>query len=447
MSKEKPNKVSGSATDLANMEVDSNGKLASKTNPDADLRGKMPKVWFSGLNALRFFAAFTVVIMHMHSNLGRVGLPQLPDFPILLKGLAAVSFFFVLSGFLITYLLLHERTYRGDISVKRFYLRRVFRIWPLYFLVVGFGLVFYWFIVPKAGLEFHNEYPLGLGIALYLGFGANILNSLFHVGGMLHVTWSIAVEEQFYLFWAPAVRKYFIGRLPQLIAAVTLLSLTINIANHFNVFGLNEGWQLAIHTLQFHYMGLGAAAAYLLYYKREQFLNWSCFCKGSYQWLLFSSILAYFFAYKKSDFWEPILVLPLGLLFAWLIVNIGANPQNKVKLSNAMLSWLGQISYGIYMFHMIVVYFSSFIFQKLAIHEISMPLYFVSYFAVVSFGTILISHLSFKLLEKPILCFGHPYSSVQPGRLPSAKEELSPASADPQQVSKEEGSPGRNKAA
>src|ERR1700744_3273746 len=100
--------------------------------------------WFPGLNGLRFLAAALVVIMHIHNNMGISDLPQLPSFPGLFKGLYAVAFFFVLSGFLITWLLLREQDRTGTIVIKKFYLRRVFRIWPLYFIVIAIGCLFYW---------------------------------------------------------------------------------------------------------------------------------------------------------------------------------------------------------------------------------------------------------------------------------------------------------------
>src|ERR1700748_3873405 len=99
-----------------------------------------PLNWFPGLNGLRFLAAAMVVLMHIHNNMGNSGLAQLPAWPILFKGLYAVSFFFVLSGFLITWLLLQEQQRSRTIDIKKFYLRRIFRIWPLYFIVITLGI-------------------------------------------------------------------------------------------------------------------------------------------------------------------------------------------------------------------------------------------------------------------------------------------------------------------
>ena len=248
--------------------INGSGRMTTTNSPAST----SSHVWFAGLNGLRFLAAVTVVIMHMHSNLERVGLPQLPAFPILFKGHAAVSFFFVLSGFLITYLLLEERVQTGRISVRNFYLRRVFRIWPLYITVIVFGLFFFWVVVPPMGVEFEIRYDIELAVLLYTLFLANLMNSLYHMGGMLHITWSIAVEEQFYLAWAPVVKKFFVRRLPAIIVGVIIVSATVNILNALDVFGLGAGLKGFVYTLQFHYMGLGAGAAWMLYYRRDSFL-------------------------------------------------------------------------------------------------------------------------------------------------------------------------------
>ena len=98
--------------------------------------------YFRGLNSLRFFAAFLVVLQHAESIRHDKGLPSLIHLGIFNNGAEAVSFFFVLSGFLITYLLLKERKDTNETSIKRFYIKRVFRIWPLYFLLVFIGIVF-----------------------------------------------------------------------------------------------------------------------------------------------------------------------------------------------------------------------------------------------------------------------------------------------------------------
>src|SRR5688572_30760956 len=95
------------------------------------------KVFFKGLNGLRFFAALAVIITHVELMKGVFGLPSYWQEPFFFDlGGLGVYFFFVLSGFLITYLLLVERRQIGRISIKKFYVRRILRIWPLYYFIM-----------------------------------------------------------------------------------------------------------------------------------------------------------------------------------------------------------------------------------------------------------------------------------------------------------------------
>lgn len=360
--------------------------------------------WFPGLSGLRFLAAATVVVMHIHNNMGVSGLAQLPPWPILFKGLYAVAFFFVLSGFLITWLLLQEQQRSGGISIRKFYLRRVFRIWPLYFIVIGMGLYFYWRLAPTLHLTFESDYPHSLGILLYTFFLANLMNSLYHVGGILHVTWSIAVEEQFYLFWAPLV-KGFRRRLPALIGTVTFLSLVAGTLNTLNVFHFSKGIQSFIGTLQFHYMGFGCGCAWLLYNHRERLLSLGLFRRRALQYMCLLLIGVFFFLYKKTVWGDVLIPVPLACLFGWLIINVSSNPHCVLHLDNKPLNYLGKISYGIYMYHMPVVYATAFLFQRISWKASTESLYFPVYFTSVFVMTIFIASVSYFGLEKPLLSY------------------------------------------
>lgn len=361
--------------------------------------------WFPGLNSLRFIAASLVVLMHTHLGMKQAGLAILPEFPVLLKGFSAVSFFFVLSGFLITYLLLKEKKYTQTVQIKPFYWRRVFRIWPLYFLVIAFGITFYWKIVPALGLEFTLEYSKALAIFLYSFFAANLLNSLYHVGGILHITWSIAVEEQFYLFWAPLM-KHIKNYIPHLILSIILIFYSISVLNAFNVFNLEEGWQMFIRTLQFHYMGFGAAAAYLLFNHHDSLLKLKVFTNKGFQLILLSSIVAYYLFYQKSFWGEVILPIPMGMLYGWLILNISVNPSRIINLENKVADFLGGISYGIYMLHMPVVYGISFLMKSTTSSFQGTSFYFILFYASVFVIIITLAYISSELMEKPINNWG-----------------------------------------
>ncbi|MGZ3885588.1 MAG: acyltransferase family protein, partial [Bacteroidia bacterium] len=125
-----------------------------------------------------------------------------------LGGLGVV-FFFVLSGFLITYLLLKEKSQTGTISVRKFYLRRLLRIWPLYYFIVFLGFL----VLPHVGLmeipfaKMNLEKNYGLNFALYMLMLPNLAFAMF--GAVPHIgqAWSIGVEEQFYIIW-PLIVKF-----------------------------------------------------------------------------------------------------------------------------------------------------------------------------------------------------------------------------------------------
>ena len=150
----------------------------------------------SDLNCLRAIAALVVVWGHIGLLKTRKEIPgdiywgPPADF--------AVTLFFVLSGFLITFLMVKEKEKYGDFSFKKFYIRRVLRIWPLYYLILITSYIFF----------ANNDIPIRTIILNTLTF-SNIpiaFNSSWYPSPQI---WSIGVEEQFYLFW-PLVIYFFL---------------------------------------------------------------------------------------------------------------------------------------------------------------------------------------------------------------------------------------------
>src|SRR5580692_1479144 len=112
--------------------------------------------YFPGLSGLRFIAAFFVLISHAYQTAVKVGfIGEIRSSVFFDRGASAVDFFFTLSGFLITYLLLQEWAATGTISLPHFYLRRVCRIWPLYFFVLATGFILFGIVYPRM---FHVPY-------------------------------------------------------------------------------------------------------------------------------------------------------------------------------------------------------------------------------------------------------------------------------------------------
>lgn len=353
-----------------------------------------------GLNTLRFLAAFFIIAMHIQYNQLVSGLPTLPGYAFLGKG--AVSFFFTLSGFLITYIRLGEMNRDKTLNLKRFFSNRFFRLAPVYFLVVSSGLFFYWVVLEKLHIPYIKEYHLGTAAILYSFFLPNLMNSLYQVGGILNVSWSIGAQEQFYFFFLPFMKrnlKYLTTFLWILIG----ISIVVSIANAYNAFGLPKGLQQFVHTLRFHFMGIGAILGYYLRYKKEKLLSLWIFSKVWMQ-LFLAGLLVAWYCFKTSDqFINATITLPLSFLYGWLIINVSANPKNIIKIDNKYLDWVGQRTYGVYMYHMFIVYAVSFFFSRTGFLTSHYVAYIILFYALVFGITITLAHLSFEYFEKPII--------------------------------------------
>lgn len=96
---------------------------------------KREVIYFKGLNAFRFIVAVLVVLVHLEDATKNLHAGNFHLFPLANIGGLAVTFFFVLSGCLITYLLMEENTVFHKVDISKFYWRRILRIWPLYYLI------------------------------------------------------------------------------------------------------------------------------------------------------------------------------------------------------------------------------------------------------------------------------------------------------------------------
>jgi peptidoglycan/LPS O-acetylase OafA/YrhL len=358
------------------------------------------KIHFRGLNSLRFLAALFVVVGHIPMNQGSAGLPAFSRATFFYRGEPAVSFFFSLSGFLITYLLLEELRRTGEVDVGKFYVRRICRIWPLYFAVVFFGLFFYNALLPALGISYPVKYDLGTALLLYSLMLPNLMNSLYTVGGILNPLWSIGVEEQFYLSWAPAVRRLR-RHVPRLCAGVFLASFALFLLNHWNVFGPHE-WKKLVGQLKFHFMAAGGLCAWGLHRRRETLLALAPFRSRLVQAILLALLLDFYFLSLIRWSWWAQEVLQLGL-YCWLLVTVAANPRNVVRVENRAFESLGNVSYGIYMLHMIAVYGTTALFQRTDWWRGNITLYYTAYYALAVGGAVLLALASYRVLEQPFL--------------------------------------------
>lgn len=166
------------------------------------------KTYFENLDGIRFILAMAVLLGHsmFDTILNQFSTSQyFHDIThAICNGSQAVSFFFVLSGFLITYLLLKEKDENKTINVLKFYMRRILRIWPVYFFVLIFGYLIYPFAKSLVGWETEISSIWWLD-ALFLANFSSVYTHLNHLDGlhpmMIGIMWSVSIEEQFYLVW------------------------------------------------------------------------------------------------------------------------------------------------------------------------------------------------------------------------------------------------------
>ncbi len=362
-----------------------------------------PRAFFPGLNGLRCIAALMVVVQHAELYKWIVGAPSLfmaPGFhPWLLQmGAQGVEIFFVLSGFLVTYLLLHEQESQGRIRVLRFYLRRMLRIWPLYFLMVALGF----FVLPHFGYpsELHVKLApyFGIKLLLMVCFFPNLVLSVFGVVFPVFPLWSIGTEEQFYLIW-PHLLAWAQGRWLRSLFVFMAICVALKAAaawglTHSAAMGPRLVWKSLFDALRFDAMAWGGVAACLVQQRRTAVL------KIVYRHESQAAALALTLALWG---WNPDLGacsdLVYGGLYAVLIVNIATNPNTWLRPVHRLLDAGGRISYGIYVYHTPLLFALLYLLKPKAQAWYFQPVFYLAGFS----ATFAVAALSYRYFEAPIL--------------------------------------------
>jgi peptidoglycan/LPS O-acetylase OafA/YrhL len=177
------------------------------------------------LDGLRFYAFLGVFVCHTLPFDGafyrrfHLPIPWLWG-AVAKSGAAGVDLFFALSAFLITSILLRELEETGSISLRRFYLRRILRIWPLYFLLIALGVVLAHTMVNQSLPWYY--------VAGYLLFVGNWVHAVFgRPESVCSPLWTVSIEEQFYLIW-PLLMKILRRRGMIVAGIVTFLLASIS---------------------------------------------------------------------------------------------------------------------------------------------------------------------------------------------------------------------------
>ncbi|WP_430813447.1 acyltransferase family protein [Carboxylicivirga sp. RSCT41] len=344
---------------------------------------------FQNLDILRGLMALFVVIYHIPQLSRAVGLPHFADWPVFNRGTEAVKVFFTLSGYLIIGLLYDEKSKSGSISIRNFYIRRILRLYPVYYAVLIFGFTYYHFILPKLGVNYEVNYNLLEAIVLNVAFLPNVFVVQYEPGSILLILWSIGVEEQFYLLIAPLLAFIATKRYAKGLLVFTLVYLLLF---HFpGTSVLKSNW------LYYYYMSAGGFVAIIT--RMGYRLSFSFFPARLSVYLLFVLYFITDWFKFSNEFASEILQL---LLFTILITNLVIDEYKGDK--NSFMRYLGTISYGIYMYHMIVLNLVLFITLKLQdIFNLSSIAIILFVNLTCIFGTILLAHVSYRYFESYFL--------------------------------------------
>jgi len=348
--------------------------LLSRDNEFRNNRVAEPPHFFRPeLDALRLLAFLLVFVSHL------IGSNASYQFQVLKQaGAFGVPVFFALSAYLITELLWREKQATRTVSLLAFYTRRVLRIWPLYFLALAACFLLSHVVPEVKPLTIRNllpylilcgNWPCTHGDLLPLGFG---------------VLWSIAVEEQFYLVW-PAMVRWSRNVLLWVLASIWTTSQIFVAVISFRSGSQPEVWYNTLTQMQ--YLAIGAGISLTL---RGRIPRFSTSIRAA---MIFMGLAIFVVLHRQdSATYVPYFAAGVGTCLL-LLGMLGAT----IPTSFRFCCYLGQISYGLYIYHGLVlqvtITFVGHFFRHggSAAGLVLLPL------------TVLIAHISYQRFEKPFL--------------------------------------------
>jgi len=348
---------------------------------------------FETFDALRFFAFFKVFIFH-------IPILSFPIFNFIKNGGGiAVCFFFSLSGFLITYLILEEKKNTGKMNLYYFFSRRTLRIWPLYYIMLLFAFltpsILSLISINSVGDGYKPDWIMSI---FFLENYKMILTDSFPNVSPLGVMWSLCIEEHFYLIWGIAL--FFIP----LRKTYVLILLSIIIAHLSRYIFYLNGWSFLDIFTNLDYFAYGAIPAVLFSLFKDNTIEFiseisdlikiSVLVIALFIVLILSNI---HFSYKE-------LIQPsiLGLTFCSVIFLI-IFQNEKFKLgSKNIFSMLGVFTYSLYLTHTVIINLFVKILEKIGL-SLASPIVALLFIVVTFSITVAASMLSYYLIEKPFL--------------------------------------------
>ncbi|GAB6898339.1 acyltransferase family protein [Kineosporia succinea] len=297
------------------------------------------------IQGLRAVAVLTVLLYH--TGLGPEG------------GFIGVDVFFVLSGFLITGLLVREHDRNGRISLPQFWSRRAKRLLPASSLVLVVTLIVTRFYLPAgrwdsigsdaiAASAYVVNWRLAAESVDYLAEGA--------AASPLQHYWSLSIEEQFYVVWPLLMSLVLLARTRKVAIAVIALVTAGSFALALATYDAQTYFTTQTRVWE---LAAGALAAVVMASSRHQRFaanppRWT----GLLSWVGLAGILALLFVVKPATMW-PGPMTGLVVVCTLLVLGFGAHPNSAgAVLSLKPMTWLGDISYSLYLWHWPLVIFA-----------------------------------------------------------------------------------------
>ncbi len=351
-------------------------------------------LYFKRLDALRFIAFFLVFWQHCFGYTFLFISPnehiQKIMFQLSFTGGIGVHLFFVISGFLITYLLLQEEITKGEINVPYFYLRRILRIWPLYYLIVILGL----FVLP----QFFHSFEFTGNYIKNMVFLNNF--DMHHKAFNVAIAWSVAIEEQFYLFWP--LLFLFIKNKTYLLWTSVFFFL---VSGFFNLLYPKISYFHTLGNINFLMAGCIGALLFVRYNNLISKLLTPKLFLLVIVLIITLLILAPFYSFLA---FYHCFIFPF--MCVYLVLYFIKHDKNQPKYS---ISFLGKYTYGMYLYHPMLILLLKIGFDIMKFNYKGSILNSLIFGAISLSVTILVSILSYEFFEKFFLKYKYKFSFVK----------------------------------
>ncbi|HHF6570904.1 TPA: acyltransferase family protein [Haemophilus influenzae] len=339
------------------------------------------------IDGLRAIAVISVIIYHLNENW-------------LSGGFLGVDIFFVISGFLITGIIITE-IQQNSFSLKQFYTRRIKRIYPAFITVMALvsfiaSVIFIYndFNQLRKTIELATTFLSNF----YLGLTQGYFDLSANENPVLHI-WSLAVEEQYYLiFPLILILAYKKFREIKALFIITLILFFILLATSFipdNFYKevLHQPNIYYLSNLRFPELLVGSLLA--IYHNLSNKVQLSKQVNNILAILSTLLLFSCLFLMNNNIAYIPGITLILPCIFTALIIHTTSqNNIVKLCLSNKAIVFIGKISYSLYLYHWIFIAFAYYITGEKQINNQSI--------AIVIVLTIIFSVLSYYLIEQPI---------------------------------------------